>query len=482
MCGKSHHRPSLFGTAVSVSDHGRCGSGRAIFRGIDMRTLAGRVAARFLAIVFTVAGVSAAASAQQIQGGPTTPVMSLFVRGVDTAPDASGNYLVVGGQGPLYAACINAQGTPISGPIPINATGGYASFPRAAYSPYLFNGAGGFMVVWAEAPSDPFGNTTRALFARPVHCSGAVGAPQLVSSSTWWEPGNMAIAHSRASQNFLVAWQTFPEHTVAARLIDLAGAPAGPTVALSSGLGRDPSVTWNSNQNHYGVSFSGETYSAFVTIPAWDAAAFTRNTFNVSGGILTTMTDVAFNPYTGLYVMSWFEISSALFAKIAEFDAAGNLFTIGVASSRLGSYDAFSLAINPATGTFLLAGVDRGLDTPLGLELNVRGFPFNGENTLSGTRPAYYPRVSSSQVSPTWNVVFSGGFSSLSSLITTSFAYGGGPAGAHPAPGAPAPAPAPTPAPAPSSCPGPAPVAGWVCVNGGWLPPDHPLAMSGTPT
>jgi glucose/arabinose dehydrogenase len=48
----------------------------------------------------------------------------------------------------------------------------------------------------------------------------------------------------------------------------------------------------------------------------------------------------------------------------------------------------------------------------------------------------------------------------------------------HPlAGGAPAPSPPPsTPPPAPSACPGVAPVANWVCVNGGWVPPDHPLA------
>jgi hypothetical protein len=28
----------------------------------------------------------------------------------------------------------------------------------------------------------------------------------------------------------------------------------------------------------------------------------------------------------------------------------------------------------------------------------------------------------------------------------------------------------------PASCEGFAPVIGWRCVNGGWLPPDHPLA------
>lgn len=47
---------------------------------------------------------------------------------------------------------------------------------------------------------------------------------------------------------------------------------------------------------------------------------------------------------------------------------------------------------------------------------------------------------------------------------------------------APSPAPAPAPAPVPdtSSCPGDAPVSGWVCVTGDWVPPDHPRALAAT--
>lgn len=39
----------------------------------------------------------------------------------------------------------------------------------------------------------------------------------------------------------------------------------------------------------------------------------------------------------------------------------------------------------------------------------------------------------------------------------------------------PSPTPAPAPAPQPSGCAGSAPGAGWVCQDGNWLPPDHPL-------
>lgn len=45
-------------------------------------------------------------------------------------------------------------------------------------------------------------------------------------------------------------------------------------------------------------------------------------------------------------------------------------------------------------------------------------------------------------------------------------------------PGLPAP-PVPPPS-APTACLGAAPATGWVCVNGGWVPPDHPLARGGS--
>ena len=87
-------------------------------------------------------------------------------------------------------------------------------------------------------------------------------------------------------------------------------------------------------------------------------ANFSRVTFNSIPGGLVTITDVDFNPYTGRYVMTWFELSSGLYARIAEFDGAGNLVTSGIASGILGSYDALSLAFNPVSGTFGLVGLD----------------------------------------------------------------------------------------------------------------------------
>ena len=451
----------------------------------DMRILAGRVAAQSLAVLITVAGLSGIASAQQIQAGATSELLGFFVRGVDSAFDPNTRtYMVVGGAGTLLGVCINEQGVPVSNPILLNNTN-YGAFPRVQY------GAGAFLVVWPEEVGPP--SHPSELHSLMVTCAGPISGEQVVSAdATAWLESGAAIAYSPTSQRFLAAWKSFPlvasPARVKATLINLAGTQFGPVVDLSAGFGRDPGVAWNPYNDSFGVSFSGETgpngstgFSGFSVVPAANPAAFSRLSFNTIPGGLVTISDVDFNPHTGRYVMTWFELSSGLYTRIAEFDAAGNLTSSGIASGLLGSYDALSIALNPVTGTFALVGLDRRNDNVLGLELNTRGFPFNGENTLSAVprspfRPGRYTRVSASTTSPTFNSTYSIGFGSLGSFIASS-SYSGslGPPGSFDAP-PPAPAPTPNPTPTPSACPGAAPVSNWVCVNGGWLPPDHPLA------
>ena len=133
---------------------------------LQSHSTAGRLAAVFLTASAILIGLPESARAQQVQGGPTTPVVSArSSAALDTAAAPNGTYMVVGGQGPLYAVCVNAQGAAISGAMLINATaGGYAAFPRAVYSPDVNGGLGGFMVVWAEAVGQsrtPCGSSSR---------------------------------------------------------------------------------------------------------------------------------------------------------------------------------------------------------------------------------------------------------------------------------------------------------------------------------
>lgn len=435
------------------------------------RTFAGRLVACSLLACITIAGAGRTAAAQQIEGGATQEVATFFVRGVDSAFDPSTNsYLVVGGAGPLLGVCVNAAGVPISGLMTVNPEG-YGSFPRVAYSPVI----GGFLVAWPEEVGSP-----SEIHARTVRCSGALGPEQVISGghSAWMESGP-AIAYSATSGRFLVAWKSFP--TVAAPikvkavLVDNNGTAVSGVVDISPGFGRDPGVAWNPATDQFGVSFSGESgtsnFSGFAVVPASNPAAFSRITFNFFTGGMATITDVTYNAATNRYLMSWFEISTGFFAKVAEFDAAGNLLTSGIASFRVGSYDALSIAYNPVSRTSLLGGVDRANDAMIGIELNSRGFPFNGENTLSAThRSSFYERVSSSTLGKSWLGSFSARlFNGIGVVPVTSFSSGGGPGGSYDAP---APGPGPAPPPPSGGCTTIQPGPGWTCVDGGWRPPS----------
>jgi hypothetical protein len=190
------------------------------------------------------------------------------------------------------------------------------------------------------------------------------------------------------------------------------------------------------------------------------------------------MTDVAYNPVTHRYVMGWFELSSGALARVAEFDGHANLITQGVGSTKLGSYDAFSIAYNASSGTFLMVGVHGNTDSVRGIELNSRGFPFNGENTLSSWQLNRHPRVAASRSGKTFDVAFSGAnFSSLASAIATSYSSNGGPSGSFDAPPAPsAPSTPSSPTVVSGGCTTIKPAEGWVCNNGNWLPPPDPVA------
>ena len=313
---------------------------------------------------------SAPASAQFATSGTTTVLRSGVVRGVDAAFDPSTNtYMVVGAQDSVFAVCTNAAGAATTAVITIKPPNGnssnkpFGSFPRVRYSQDLNGGAGAFMVIWQQE------EVTGApqLHARVVSCSaGLLGTDQVISGSSppWTDFGASSFAYSPTSQKFLVAWKAWLSWRMVARLMDLNGAGVGEVVTLSTEFGRDPGVAWNPTLNEFGVSYSGEAangrdgYSVFVRMPADNIASFARTTFNSVPGCLTTTTDLVFNPDTQRYVMTWWQ-GCGTATKVAEFDGAGTLQTIGLVSSTLGSYDALSLAYNPVSMTFALSASTR---------------------------------------------------------------------------------------------------------------------------
>jgi hypothetical protein len=432
-----------------------------------------------LASGLTILAAFAPPAAAQPQGSGGILVHNGFIRGVDTTYDPStGGYFVVGGQGHIIGMCVNADGHPISGMMTINDTG-FGAFPRARYSPQI----GGFLVVWGEEVGNP-----SEVHARVVTCGGGMGPEQVISGgfNAWIESG-AAIAYSNTSQKFLVAWKSLSPSMLRVVLVDNNGGPASGVVTVSAGFGRDPGVAWNPQADEFGVSFSGEdgstSFSGFVVVPAGNPAAFRRTSFNHFGGGLFTITDLDYVEATGRYLMTWFELSTGAYAKVAQFDAGGNLVSHNVVSSRLGSYDAIAVAYNPVSGSSLLTGLDRSNDAVLGIELNTNGDP-GAVNTIDATfLPARYPRTAASRIGPTWMNTYSGGPAGQFGGITNfraSGSGGGAPAPAPPPPTTPPPPPPPTTD--PCICPTIQPGVGWVCSNGNWLPPGSTTSCGGGTT
>jgi hypothetical protein len=422
------------------------------------------------------------------------------VRGVDSAYDSThGVYLLVGAQGAAFGVFVNSAGVPLGSMFyikpPKTSSDPYRfdSYPRAQFSPQM----GGFLVTWGEQTGDP---GPVSVHARTVTYSPSnpgvpvLGAEHVLAggSAAWGESGP-AIGYSPTSQRFLVAWKhvgaTNPQSTLQAQLVDLTGTPVGGVGVLSTGFARDPGVAWNSDTNQFGVSFSGQSsetgYSALAIVSASDASQFTRTTFNATGTAGQMITDLAYNPQTHHYVMTWFDVSS-LSARIAEFDSSGNLLATGTASSKLGSYDALSLAYSAASQTFALVGLNRSTDGVMADELNSRGYRFAAEQIMPTTAlPARYTRVSSEGAAGAhWDISYAGGsggtglapFVAITNQAITSATVNGGPAGDYS-----------TPPPSGGSssggsgtCTSVKPGDNWTCSNGNWLPPSAPPSTGGS--
>jgi hypothetical protein len=380
-----------------------------------------------------------ASAIAQISKVNTVDLATLFIRGVDVASDNAGGALVVSGLDAIIAHCITADGLPTRFVVLKTASGGkpFGAFPRARFSP----ATGQYLVVWPEEQVSGV-----LLKGRTLSCTTGVAGPEHIIGATAWLESGAALDWSATSGIYLVAWKAFPSTWLTVQVVTPDGTPVGDPVVVSAGFGRDPGVVWNPTSNEFGVSYSGEVtgggFSAFVVVPADNPQAFRRSTFNYVPGGLTTITDLAFNPQTKHYMMTWFELSSGSYARMAEMDTDGGVIGQGIASATLGSYDSLSIAYNQTSGTFALVGVDRpttSTDQLLVAELNSRGVRFGAEQTIpTGMTPLSYPRVAANPQASRWYTAFSKGnnnggrYQGTADVILGTASVNGGPAGEYP--------------------------------------------------
>jgi hypothetical protein len=399
--------------------------------------------------------------------------MGFAGRGVDASHDPNGNYLVVNGSfGPVRGIHVNSSGVPVSGAFTISSGVGYSNFARVRYSPHVNGGAGGYLVVWSSEEGGSVVVRARVV----ARGGGAVGAESVIGGNAWLESAP-AIGYSSTSKKFLVSWGGLPRTKV--RLVNLDGSGHGDVVEISTSYGRDPGVTWNPHRDEFGVSFNGETangvYSALVVVPATNAAAYRRTTFNSVVGGASFITDIDFSPAQNKYVMVWCD---GLNARAAEFDGVGTYLSSDVVDFYSCAADSLGVGYNATSQTFLVAGIDPRSDNVKGMELvgRVR------QGTETAPFRGLYPRAVGSLAGGGWLTSMSTPPDSAAGWQVHAapwFPGSASPPPATPPPPAPPPPPPPPPPPTiPLGCSGLAfPGSNFVCdtVNAAWLPGNHAL-------
>ena len=224
------------------------------------------------------------------------------MRGTDTSYDPmNGVFLLVTGNGPVFGMFVDGLGQQLTGTFTIWDGSAHAHFPRAEYSPHV----GGFLVTWHH------GGGLNFVFGRLVrYPAGPVTAVQQISRRRavrkLVETGP-AMAYSKSSQRFLVAWRTM-QYGVLGRFVDNGGTPFGGVLTLEPpGGSRDPALAWNPATDEFGLATSGfvgnGAFAAFRRVRASDGGVSARTSFGFSPGTFATAIDV--NPYGNSYVMAW---------------------------------------------------------------------------------------------------------------------------------------------------------------------------------
>ncbi len=432
---------------------------RAIVRAAALVALAG--------IVLTWPSVAAAqlarigGSVPALQPGP-------LMRGTDTSYDPTRDmYLIVVGNGPIYAVFVNPSGVPLTGPIVVmDGSAGFGHFPRAESSPDVANGTGGFLVTWHHNVG-----SVNCVFGRVVSLAvpGGLASPiqQLsdgAEGGSWWETGP-AMAYSRSSRRFLVAWRTIA-YGVSGRFVDANGSPMGGILPLAppapAAGTRDPALVWNPYMDEFGMVTTGWSSSAalanFRRIRASDGYVLGRTDFGFSRGTFSTGIDL--NTANNTYVAAWGLHPGTMTATL---DAYGTLLSSTLVTSRLGFDQSLAFAFNAGSGSFLAVSSDINSLEIGAVEVAGSGAPNTVAQIVTdgALRGSFYPMTTArGNMGNQWEVVYSRDFVSATSQILTSASFV-------------APPPPPPPPPPSTGCTRPDPFAsigGGRCVNGGWLP------------
>lgn len=299
-------------------------------------------------------------------GGSTSPVIL-----PDVAHDpVNDRYLVVSGNGFIEGQLLNSSGTKIGGFVVAQGSlaGGYAQTPRVAWGAGVNNGAGGYLVTWHETVGQIAQVRGKLLAANGTPLTGDIviateaGAPGTGSN---WTMG-AAVAYSTTSHEFLITWMGgyFTTQDIRFNRVNTAGQVLQPTAAITGGVDweRDPAVTYNPAMNEFYIVYAGYVdaggygYVSGQRIQAGTGAGIGAPTM-LGQAAATMIPSVEYNSATGLYLVTWYNrtSASAAFYGVSVHGASGGAVGgVRLMSSYYFAYDALDVAYNAASGDFLL--------------------------------------------------------------------------------------------------------------------------------
>ncbi len=399
-------------------------------------------------------------------------------------------YFEITGSSRLEGRFFDRAGRAVSGFLLIDA-GEAAHVAAVVYSPDVSDGAGGFggvVVVWSHDVINGGSGERELLFAQIVSFPGRlVGTRRTIFAGTPMFSYVMStdVAYSPTDRVFLVALSESSSSPVTdqrawiVRLgLDLQ--PLGQTTLSSSPnlaclvvffFRCHIGVAWNPTSREFGVLYRQGALAPYTTQLT---LARVRSDLTVVGrtAILrpgAQLSGLAVNSSTGNYLAVASFYPSGVDG--AEVGPDGTVLASGPVTTTIQafvdrSFGSLTLSYLPASGTFLLAGWQTAAQSGRLLELNQHGVALSSTLTmLSGEM-----RQAAHATSPEWLVVVGNDINGLpqgsgSWIIGTSTPFGGSNATL-------------------STCATPDPfvsLGGGVCLNGGWLPPGHPLIASGSP-
>ncbi|HET7219361.1 MAG TPA: hypothetical protein VFJ02_14990 [Vicinamibacterales bacterium] len=299
-------------------------------------------------------------------GGSTSPVIL-----PDVAHDpVNDRYLVVSGNGFIEGQLLNSSGARIGAFVVAQGSlaGGYAQTPRVAWGAGVNNGAGGFLVTWHETVGPIAQVRGKLLAANGTPLTGdiviATEAGAAGTGSNWTM--GAAVAYSTTSHEFLITWMGgyFTTQDIRFNRVNTAGQVLQATAAITGGVDweRDPSVTYNPAMNEFYIVYAGYVdaggfgYVSGQRIQAGTGAGIGGPTMFIQSAA-TMIPSVEYNPATGLYLVTWYNrtSASAAFYGASVHGASGAMVGgVRLMSAYYVAYDALDVAYNAATGDFLL--------------------------------------------------------------------------------------------------------------------------------